>query len=291
MNGGLCSWKFLRRKVQNDRELRLLVRHGFLRPINFRPKVSRATARDAGPVLRFFDRQPKNRHELVRTRAVVRCGCRARLAPIGARRPASNSTETRTKSEPSPLTRLRGLVLLQCLREVRGALPQFVKQPRVLDGDDCLVGESRYQLDLLPGKWVYLIAAQEKDTNRRSLAQERVAKSSMCLSSKGRTVIRLTRSVRSERRDLDRRTSFSHRKMMIEKNGYSRPLRGIVLLRLIRGGTRSGRQRHAGSSVTRSARRHQLRQAAGFARQVRAASPTRRAAPSPPSDRACRSLR
>ena len=37
-------------------------------------------------------------------------------------------------------------------REIVGALTQFVKQPRVLDGDDGLRGEVLHQLDLLVGE-------------------------------------------------------------------------------------------------------------------------------------------
>src|SRR5262249_46071467 len=51
-------------------------------------------------------------------------------------------------------------------------LPQFIEQPRVLNRDYSLVGESGDQLGLLVGKWVRLSAAKRKDTDRRSLRQE-----------------------------------------------------------------------------------------------------------------------
>jgi len=56
--------------------------------------------------------------------------------------------------------------------EVVCALTQFVKQPRVLDGDYSLVGESGDQLGLLVGKWVHLSAGKRENTDRRSVAQE-----------------------------------------------------------------------------------------------------------------------
>src|SRR5262249_56637086 len=51
----------------------------------------------------------------------------------------------------------RGL-LLQRLSEVVRALAQFVEQPRILDGDNGLSGEVRYQLDLLVGERPHLLA-------------------------------------------------------------------------------------------------------------------------------------
>src|SRR6516164_8269499 len=36
-------------------------------------------------------------------------------------------------------------------------LPEFVQQPRILDGDDCLRGEVLHQRDLLFGKWTGLL--------------------------------------------------------------------------------------------------------------------------------------
>ena len=51
----------------------------------------------------------------------------------------------------------RGL-MLQRLGEVVGALAQLVEQARILDGDDRLRGEVRYQLDLLVGERPDLMA-------------------------------------------------------------------------------------------------------------------------------------
>src|SRR5262249_32025720 len=47
--------------------------------------------------------------------------------------------------------------LLKRLGKVLGSPPQFIKQPRVLDGDDGLRGEALYQLDLLIGEGLYLL--------------------------------------------------------------------------------------------------------------------------------------
>ena len=63
----------------------------------------------------------------------------------------------------------RGRLLLQrfgevggVLGEVSGALPQFVEQPRVLDGDDGLGGEVLDQLDLLVGEGTNFLAVQDE---------------------------------------------------------------------------------------------------------------------------------
>jgi hypothetical protein len=42
-----------------------------------------------------------------------------------------------------------------------------LKQTCILDGDHSLIGEGRGQLDLLIGKWAYLIAKEREDANRR----------------------------------------------------------------------------------------------------------------------------
>ena len=48
------------------------------------------------------------------------------------------------------------------LTEVGGALPQFVEQPRILDGDNGLGGEVLDQCDLLGGKGANFLAGQMK---------------------------------------------------------------------------------------------------------------------------------
>ncbi len=68
----------------------------------------------------------------------------------------------------------RGL-LLQRLAEIGRALAKFVEQPRVLDGDDSLVGEIRDQLDLLIGEWLHLRAPQVDHSNWHPFAQKRDA--------------------------------------------------------------------------------------------------------------------
>ena len=51
-----------------------------------------------------------------------------------------------------------GGLLLQGLAQVVGALPQLVEQPRVLDGDNGLIGEILNQFDLLISEWAYLLS-------------------------------------------------------------------------------------------------------------------------------------
>ena len=41
-------------------------------------------------------------------------------------------------------------------------LPQFIEQPRVLDGDDGLGGEACNKINLLVGEWPYLLALNRK---------------------------------------------------------------------------------------------------------------------------------
>ena len=68
--------------------------------------------------------------------------------------------------------------MLQRFRELTGALLLGFEQPRVLDGDHCLVGEGGYQLDLLFGEWVHFIAGEREDADCRSVTQEGHAKAS-----------------------------------------------------------------------------------------------------------------
>ena len=51
-----------------------------------------------------------------------------------------------------------GGLLCQRLGEIIGALAQFVEQPRVLDGDDRLVGEGLDQRDLLVAERPHFLA-------------------------------------------------------------------------------------------------------------------------------------
>jgi hypothetical protein len=48
------------------------------------------------------------------------------------------------------------------------SLAQFLEQPRVLDGDDGLIGETRDKCDLLVGKGTNLLAGQAKCADLRS---------------------------------------------------------------------------------------------------------------------------
>src|SRR5262249_15956745 len=49
---------------------------------------------------------------------------------------------------------------------------QFVEQPRVLDGDDSLVGEGGGQLDLPLGEWTHGFALYDDDSDWGPFAQE-----------------------------------------------------------------------------------------------------------------------
>src|ERR1700722_7584734 len=66
-----------------------------------------------------------------------------------------------------------GRLLLQGFREVggaagevRGALAQFVEQPRVLDGDDGLRGKTPYQLDLPVAERAHLLAIHDDSADQ-----------------------------------------------------------------------------------------------------------------------------
>ena len=52
-----------------------------------------------------------------------------------------------------------------------GALAQFVKQPRILDGDNGLGGEGRDQLDLLVGEGTNFLAIHDERTDQFVLLQ------------------------------------------------------------------------------------------------------------------------
>jgi hypothetical protein len=57
-------------------------------------------------------------------------------------------------------------LLLQCLREVSGALTQFVQQPRILDGDNGLSGEVRGQCDLPFGEGTNFLTDNRDNSNK-----------------------------------------------------------------------------------------------------------------------------
>ena len=57
----------------------------------------------------------------------------------------------------------RGLLLQQ--------FTQLVEQPRILDGDDGLVGEVLHQFDLLVGEWPYILAIDCDGANRFAFLQ------------------------------------------------------------------------------------------------------------------------
>jgi hypothetical protein len=87
----------------------------------------------------------------------------------------------RTGYDPKDLRRC--CLLLQgfgeasgALAEVLGPLPQFVEQPRVLDGDNGLRGKVLDQLDLLFGELPHYIAIDRDCSNHRAFLNHRNAK-------------------------------------------------------------------------------------------------------------------
>src|SRR4029453_15711104 len=53
------------------------------------------------------------------------------------------------------------------------ALLEFLEQPAVLDGDDGLVGEGSYEIDLLIGKTIDFVSPKVKHTNHNAVSQQR----------------------------------------------------------------------------------------------------------------------
>src|SRR5215510_15937678 len=62
-------------------------------------------------------------------------------------------------------------LLLQRFGEIVGALAQFVKQSRVLNGDNGLIGEILDQLDLLVSEWLHFRARQSQNADGGAFAQ------------------------------------------------------------------------------------------------------------------------
>ena len=71
-----------------------------------------------------------------------------------------------------------GSLLLQRFAQIVGAPAQLIQQPRVLDGDDRLVGERRHQVDLFRGKWLRPVSPYKDHSDDLSLTQERDAQRS-----------------------------------------------------------------------------------------------------------------
>src|SRR5262249_52624780 len=69
-----------------------------------------------------------------------------------------------------------GGLLLQRFAQIVGALSQLVEEPRVLDGDDGLVGEAPDQLYLLVGEWADLLAVDNNSARQLGFLQHRDAK-------------------------------------------------------------------------------------------------------------------
>src|SRR5262249_56218912 len=68
---------------------------------------------------------------------------------------------------------LRGAQFLQRPAEFARAGLYIFEQTNILDRDCCLVGESRYQLDLLIGERTHFETRQRQNADRRPLAQHR----------------------------------------------------------------------------------------------------------------------
>ena len=64
-------------------------------------------------------------------------------------------------------------LMLQRLAQVIGTLAQLVEQPRILDGDDSLVGEVLHQRDLLIGERPHLGAVDDEGADQLVLLEHR----------------------------------------------------------------------------------------------------------------------
>src|SRR5262249_3254874 len=67
------------------------------------------------------------------------------------------------------------LLLLDGPRKLMRAGPHLLKQPRVFDGDDGLVGEGLKQRDLLVGEWSRFLSVQQKYAQKVPIPQQRQA--------------------------------------------------------------------------------------------------------------------
>jgi hypothetical protein len=59
---------------------------------------------------------------------------------------------------------------LTCFGQLPALVLDFVEQPYILDGDDCLVGKGGYQLDLFFGESLYPAAHHHENTDGNPLA-------------------------------------------------------------------------------------------------------------------------
>ena len=73
------------------------------------------------------------------------------------------------------MTRSTSEVAVCCsrLRQIVRTLAKFFKQTRVLDGDDRLCGKARYQLDLLLGERLRLLAVDDDSADQLVLLEHR----------------------------------------------------------------------------------------------------------------------
>src|SRR5262245_20202376 len=67
----------------------------------------------------------------------------------------------------------RGRLLFQGFSQLAFACLLRFEEPRILDGDDGLVGEGLKQLDLLVGKWCNLLAKNENCSESLTIPKQR----------------------------------------------------------------------------------------------------------------------
>src|SRR5262249_55590128 len=77
----------------------------------------------------------------------------------------------RTRNYPKHFGRC--CLLFQCFAQVIRALAQLVEQPRVLDGNNPLLGEIAQKLNLLVGEWTNLLAKDRKNPDSLVLLEPR----------------------------------------------------------------------------------------------------------------------
>ena len=110
--------------------------------------------------------------------AVVAKQC-AKLCSTDARRVRQHSLEHRLQIAGRARDDLQHLggrgLLLQRLAQIIRALAQLVEKPCILDGDDCLRGEVRNQLNLLVGERPHFLAVDGDRSNQLALFEHRNA--------------------------------------------------------------------------------------------------------------------
>ena len=100
-------------------------------------------------------------------------GAAQRLGGLGQRGQHRFQVERRAADDLQHLGG-RGL-LLQGFAQIVGAHAQFAEQPRVLDRDHGLAGETRHQIDLLVGEGTNVLAENRDRTDQFVFLQHRYA--------------------------------------------------------------------------------------------------------------------